>query len=238
MARRARVVAPGIPHHVTQRGNRKQTTFFRRADYRLWLDLAAEAFAQAEVEVWAYCLMPNHVHLIATPSDEQGLARAVANTNVRYTRAINLREDWTGHLWQGRFASFAMDEDHFRRCVRYVGLNPVRGGIVARASDWPWSSVGAHLGGPVHPLLNPGPVAALLGNGASTYFEKDLPDDDRARLRQACIDGRPIGSETWVKTLEQQLGEPLSRPRRGRPPKKGDSHSFPDELGAGPQGNE
>ena len=103
MARMARYVVPGEPHHVIQRGNRRQTTFFRREDYAAYLRIAAEAFAEAQVEVWAYCLMPNHVHLIATPAREESLATAVAATHVRYTRRINGREDWTGYLWQGRF---------------------------------------------------------------------------------------------------------------------------------------
>src|SRR4051812_45768341 len=126
MPRTARAVVPGVPHHVTQRGSRRQPTFFRATDYETYLRMAAHAFAAAKVEVWAYGLMPNHVHLIATPETEEGLAQAVGMTHVRYSRYINYREGWTGHLWQGRFACCPMDEDHLRLCVRYVGLNPVR----------------------------------------------------------------------------------------------------------------
>ncbi|MFN9712067.1 MAG: transposase, partial [Alphaproteobacteria bacterium] len=112
MARHARVVIPGVPHHVTQRGNRRQQTFFSDADYIAYLHLAAEAFAEAGVEVWGWCcLMPNHVHLLAAPSRAEALAEAVGATHLRYTRQINRRERWTGYLWQGRFASFPMDED-------------------------------------------------------------------------------------------------------------------------------
>ena len=157
MPRKARVVAPGVPHHVTQRGNRRQATFLRQEDYLAYLQLAGEAFAEAGVQVWCWCLMPNHVHLIATPADEAGLAKAVGLTHLRYTRLINGRERWTGYLWQGRFASFPMDDDHLRQCVRYVGLNPVRAGLVERAVDWPWSSVRAHLGRGTDPFLTPEP---------------------------------------------------------------------------------
>ncbi len=132
MARTARVVVPGAPHHVVQRGNRGQTTFFSARDYALYLEIAAEAFAAAEVQVWAYCLMPNHVHLIATPARPEALAQAVGATHVRYTRAINRREGWSGFLWQGRFASFPMDDGYFLQCARYVGLNPVRAGLAPR----------------------------------------------------------------------------------------------------------
>lgn len=160
MPRMARVVLPGTPHHVTQRGNRRQTIFFGAADYKTYLDFAAEAFAAAKVEIWAYCLMPNHIHLIATPSTEKGLAEAVGATHVRYTRHINRREGWSGYLWQGRFASFPMDDAYLRLCARYVGLNPVRAGLTARAIDWPWSSVAAHVAGRPDALLTPDPLSS------------------------------------------------------------------------------
>ncbi len=226
MGRMARLVVPGAPHHVTQRGNRRQATFFGEADYLAWLTLAAEAFAAARVAVWAYCLMPNHVHVIAAPADEDGLARAFGATNVRYTRMINLRERWTGYLWQGRFASFPMDEDYLRQCVRYVGLNPVRAGLVERAIDWPWSSVRAHLGGPADPLLTPEPVAGLVGDQAATFFDVDLAEESRRKLRKASRDGRPLGAGDWIKALEASTGRVLTPPPRGRPRKIGDTHSF------------
>ena len=137
MARIARVVCPGIPHHVTQRGNRRQETFFCDEDYAAYLDLMAERCRHWGVEVWAYCLMPNHVHLIAVPSTEDGLARAIGQAHCRYTRMVNFRENWRGYLWQGRFASFPMDESYFISCARYIGLNPVRAQLVTRATDWP-----------------------------------------------------------------------------------------------------
>ena len=110
MARLARVVVPGVAHHVTQRGNRRQPTFFQEDDYRAYLDLLGQWCGRCGVEVWAYCLMPNHVHLIVVPESEDGLRRGLGEAHRRYTRRINFREGWRGHLWQGRFASFAMDE--------------------------------------------------------------------------------------------------------------------------------
>ena len=201
MPRTARVVFPGAPHHVTQRGNRRQPTFFSAADYQTYLRIAADAFAEAKVEVWAYCLMPNHVHLIATPSTEDGLAQAVGTTHLRYTRHVNSREGWSGFLWQGRFASFPMDEPYLQLCARYVGLNPVRAGLVKRAADWPWSSVPAHLAGVADPLLTARPLADLLGAEMVGYFDLDVNDDGRRRLRAATLTGRPLGSADWVKSL-------------------------------------
>ena len=120
MARLARVVVPGIPHHVTQRGNRRLETFFSPDDYRAYVDLLAEHCRAARVAVWAYCLMPNHVHLILVPRDADGLRAALGEAHRRYTRRINFREGWRGYLWQGRFASFAMDERHLLAAARYV----------------------------------------------------------------------------------------------------------------------
>ena len=218
MARTARVVVPGLPHHVTQRGNRRQATFFGEADYIAYLTFAAECFSAAGVEVWAYCLMPNPIHLIATPSTPEALARAVGATHLRYTRYINLRERWTGFLWQGRFASFPMDEDYLRQCVRYVGLNPVRAGLTAQAIDWPWSSVRAHVDGRPDPLLTPAPVAERLGPERGRFFDLDLAEESRRKLRRASRTGRPLGAAAWIKALEAAAGRPLAEPRRGRPP--------------------
>ncbi len=145
MARIARLVVPGYPHHVTQRGNRRAQTFFEESDYLLYKDMLAEAARKAGAEIWAYCLMPNHVHIIIVPSTEDGLRQTFADAHRRYTGYINARLRATGHLWQSRFGSVVMDEEHLKHAVRYVSLNPVRAKLVERAEDWPWSSVAAHL---------------------------------------------------------------------------------------------
>ena len=147
MARLSRLVIPGHPHHVTQRGNRRAQVFFEDGDYELYRDLLSEAARKAGAEVWCYCLMPNHVHIIIVPSDEDGLRRTFADVHRRYTGYINARMRVTGHLWQGRFGSVVMDEAHLAAAVRYVSLNPVRAGLVKRAQDWKWSSVRAHMRG-------------------------------------------------------------------------------------------
>ena len=120
MARIARVIAPGYPHHITQRGNRRQTVFFNEDDYQAYIELMSHWCQKHHVDIWAWCLMPNHVHLIAVPQDETGLARAIGEAHRRYTRRINFRENWRGHLWQERFASFPMDEQHLLAAARYA----------------------------------------------------------------------------------------------------------------------
>lgn len=193
MPRQARIVLPGCPHHVVQRGNRRQRTFFRPEDYASYLTIAAEAFRVADVEVWAYCLMPNHVHLIAAPRHAQGLAAAVGATHLKYTQYVNEREGWSGSLWQGRFASTPMDDGHFRRCVKYIGLNPVRAGLVDRAWDWRWSSIPAHLGLKPDRLLTPGPVQTLLDSEGEAFFAVDMDERELRVLRAGLRSGRPLG---------------------------------------------
>jgi putative transposase len=152
--------------------------------------------------VLAYCLMPNHVHLIARPANDTGLARAMAVVSATYARFIQARRDLPGHLWQGRYASFPMDDTYLYRCVRYVGLNPVRASLVTSATDWPWSSVRAHLGGVSDPLLTPEPVAELLGDDAAWAFGSTRKDDAIwAELRRATRYGNPLGSSDWIKGL-------------------------------------
>ena len=130
MARLARVVVPGLPHHITQRGNRRQQTFFCDEDYEYYLELMGQWCAVHQVEIWAYCLMPNHVHLIAVPQSADGLRLAVGEVHRRYTRMVNFREGWRGHLWQGRFASFVLDEPYVLTAARYVELDQVRTRLV------------------------------------------------------------------------------------------------------------
>jgi REP element-mobilizing transposase RayT len=119
-------------------------TFFCEEDYQEYLALLAHWCGEFDVRIWAYCLMPNHVHLILIPSTVEGLAQAVAEIHRRYTRMINFRQGWRGHLCQGRFASFVMSEKHLMGATRYVERNPVKANLVARAEDWPWSSAAAH----------------------------------------------------------------------------------------------
>jgi putative transposase len=147
MPRLARIVVPGVAHHVTQRGNRRQDVFFSDADYRTYIDLVSAACGPTGVSCLAWCLMPNHVHLILVPRDEDGLRAALANAHRRYSRLVNSAHGWTGYLFQGRFASYPMGACHVMTAIRYVELNPVRAGLIRRAERWPWSSAKAHVDG-------------------------------------------------------------------------------------------
>jgi putative transposase len=219
MARLARVVAPGVPHHVTQRGNRRQKVFFSEADYRLYRTWLAEGCAAARVQVWAYCLMPNHVHLILVPAEPDGLRAALGETHRRYTQHVNQREGWRGFLWQGRFASCPVDETHLLAAARYVELNPVRARLVPRAQDWPWSSARAHLKGRDDGLVQVRPLLELAHDWRA-FLGQGLGREAHAALRAGERTGRPLGSARFVTGLERRLGRSLARRKPGPKPKR------------------
>jgi putative transposase len=217
MARLARFVCPGLPHHVTQRGNGRQRTFFGDADYALYRDLLAEGCRAAAVEVWAWVLMPNHVHLVLVPADADGLRRALAPVHRRYAGHIHARRKRTGHFWQGRFGAVAMDEAHLGAALRYVALNPVRARLAAQAADWPWSSVHAHLAAAedgitaIRPVLERYPrFAELIEAGP------DAPAFER--LRRAESIGRPLGDDAFLARLEAAAHRRLRPAKRGPKP--------------------
>jgi len=228
MARLSRIVIPGVPHHVTQRGNRRQPIFFSDADRLLYLDLLRQGCAAASVECLAWCLMDNHVHLILVPATADGLRAALAEAHRRYSSHINAREGWTGYLFQGRFASYPMDDAHLMAAVRYVELNPVAAGMVAHAQDWRWSSARSHVAGrrmSGDPLTNVAALGthvpkwhAMLRHGldASDVGAEGerVAEAIEARLRT----GRPLAADAWIAAHEKALDRTLAPARRGRKP--------------------
>lgn len=222
MARLARVVVPGTPHHVTQRGNRRGPIFLEPGDERLYLNLLRIELRRRAVACWSWCLMPNHVHLILVPSDETGLALAVGEAHRRFSTYIGARCGWTGHLFQGRFASVAMDEAHLIAALRYVSLNPVKAGLVRCAQDWPWSSAKAMIEGQSDGYTDVEPALQRVGDFAA-FLGAPQPEEDPhwRRLRAAEAAGRPVGGEEWIKTLEMRLGVRLTPAKRGPKPRIG-----------------
>ena len=217
MARIARVVVPGIPHHITQRGNRRMETFFAEADYHKYLYLMAEWCNRYRIQVWSYCLMPNHVHLIATPESEDGLRRAIGEAHRRYTRYINFQKGWKGHLWQGRFASFPMNEKYLISTARYIELNPVRAGIVKNAEDYKWSSSRAHIQGKDDILVKVRPLLEIIPD-RQELLSTGLPENDYKTIRRHERTGRPLGGESFIDHLEQLTSRLLRKKKPG--PKK------------------
>ncbi len=215
MARIARVIARGIPHHITQRGNRRQQTFFTEQDYRYYIEQMAEWCGRCNVDVWAYCLMPNHVHLIAVPNSEEGLRRAVGEAHRRYTRRVNFREGWRGHLWQGRFSSFPMDEKYLLAATRYVECNSVRAGLCGRPQEYIWSSAAAHSSGRNDALVSVSPLLGMVGDWndfLSGADEIEITKD----IRKHESTGRPLGRDDFIKRIEEDLNRVLICMRPGR----------------------
>lgn len=223
MPRLARIVIPDVAHHVTQRGNRRLPVFFGDDDRRDYLALLAAAARAAGTACLAWCLMDNHVHLILVPSHPDGLRAMLGEAHRRYTRAINFREGWRGHLFQARFASYPMDDAHLMTAVRYVERNPVAAGMVARAEDWRWSSARSHIAGQRaddDPLTD---VAALgrhvphwrtmLGHGLEAG---DVDEAEAAAMEARLRTGRPLAAAEWIEQQEAALARPLAPRRPGR----------------------
>jgi len=217
MARMPRLVVPGYPHHVTQRGNRRQRTFFSEDDYRHYIALVFESAGKAETEIWAYCLMPNHVHLVMVPSTEDGLRATLGEAHRQYTRHINLRQDWRGHLWQERFYSFPMDEDYLLATVRYVEHNPVAAKLCRHPGEWPWSSARAHLQGIDDNLVTVKPMLDRIPDWI-TFLSSINQNDTTDSIRLHNRTGRPLGSAGFTRALEQQTGKTLAPKHPGPKP--------------------
>jgi putative transposase len=219
MARIARFVVPGLPHHVTQRGNGRQRVFFEASDYDLYLRLLTENCEAAGVRCWAYCLMPNHIHAILVPKHEDGLRAALAPTHRRYAGLINARRRKTGHFWQGRYGAAVMDEEHLAAAFRYVLRNPVDSKLVERPEDWRWSSAGAYLKHRKDGLTDTSPMLgrfpdmrALILGKISGYEDVVVRDDETI--------GRPRGDARFFKRLEIKSGRSLLPGKRGPKPRE------------------
>jgi putative transposase len=224
MGRIARVVVPGCWHHVTQRGNHQQTVFFDDSDREFYRSLLHRHATQHGVRITGYCLMGNHVHLLAVPEDDTGLAYALGRAHLDYSRWLNMRRQETGHLWQSRFYSCPLDEAHQWEALRYVELNPVRAGMAARAADWRWSSAHAHLTG----RDDTGLVdctdweARWSAHSWGDVLDHGVDDADLlARIRESTRTGRPAATDDSLKRIEASIGRPLHPRKRGPKPISG-----------------
>lgn len=209
-----------MPHHITQRGNRREDVFFDDADRAVYLRWLREYCVEWGVEVVAYCLMPNHVHIVAVPSTPDALECAFRPLHTRYAMRVNRRRGTSGHLWQGRYFSSVLDESYFWAAIRYVERNPVRAAMVATAEGYRWSSAAAHCGMREDTVLTAGSQWSdelkSVPDWSGWLAEAD-PPAQLAELRR-CIDrGSPCGSDAFVRQLEQRLGRSLSLGARGRP---------------------
>ncbi len=214
MARLARVVLPGQPHHIIQRGNRRQDVFFQESDYEFYLGLLKEWCAKEGVEIWSYCLMTNHIHLIVRPGVSSRLAKAIGEVHRRYTNEINRRNGWSGYLWQGRFSSYPMSEEWLLRAAAYVELNPVAAGMVDNAWDYRWSSVHAYLAGcDSQGIVTTEPLLSYVSHWSDFLMGAMRNVNDEIIKHEST--GRPLGGEVYVEQAGLILGRDLLKKKPG-----------------------
>ncbi len=219
MARLARLVVPGLPHHVTQRGNGRQKVFFSDDDYALYANLLAESCKAAGVACWAYVLMPNHIHAILVPDDADGLRAALAPVHRRYAGLVNARRRRTGHFWQGRYGAAVMDEAHLTAAFRYILHNPAAAGLVREPEQWRWSSAAAYLKGRRDGLTETGPMLSRFPD-MKALLKGGLADADEAAVRDDETIGRPRGDAAFLAKLERKTGRQLIPGKRGPKPQE------------------
>jgi putative transposase len=219
MPRHARALFPGVPHHVTQRGNHRERVFFNDGDEAAYLRLLRDHAKENAVEVVAYCLMPNHVHHVVIPSTSNGLHRLFKAVHGQYAQRLNRMRSQKGHLWQGRYFSSALDAGYLVNAVRYVELNPVRARIVQKAEDFPWSSAAAHCGLRKCFLVGTNPRSALLPDVGSwsRWLADGLAIEPIETLRRNCSQNLPCGTTEFVARLESAAGRRLEYGRHGGP---------------------
>jgi putative transposase len=219
MPRIARVVVPEYPHHITQRGTNKSSIFFDEEDRTYFLQCLNSWSEKTEVNIWAYCLMTNHFHLLLEPTKAQNLGRCLHGTTFRYAQHYNLKYARSGRLWQNRYFSCPVDKEQYLwTVVRYIEKNPVRAKIIKKAEDWKWSSARAHISGHKDEHLRLFDWLSPAERADYGRFLNDSGNDDE--IRKATSTGRPLGDVSFVEKLEELLGRHLKPKKRGRPRRK------------------
>lgn len=221
MPRLARIVIPDIPYHITQRGNRREDVFFDDEDRQFYLGLLKEYAGKHQVDIWAYCLMTNHIHLVLKPSSKEGLQQVLKPLHMRYAQYINKKMGWKGHLWQGRYFSSALDAAYAYQAIRYVEQNPVRAKMVKTAVDYFWSSARAHAGIEENEFLAELPQEYNPSSQLDwvTYLNEKEDGKQIAVIRRNIEKGLPCGGDDFIAMLERKTHRELSYRPIGRPKK-------------------
>ena len=220
MPRLARAVFASVPHHITQRGNRRENVFFADEDYHAYLDWLQYYSQKHHLEILAYCLMSNHIHLVAVPNTENTLHEVLKPLHMRYAQRINRKNKWQGHLWQGRYFSAPMDEQYMWAAIRYVERNPVRARIVTRAEDYSWSSAAGHCMKNDDSILSKKTKWKKLAESVSEWSAWLAEGDDSCDLmilRRNIEKGLPCGTDLFIRKLENLIGRSLQFRPQGRP---------------------
>jgi putative transposase len=228
MAKFARIVIPGCPHHIIKRGNRRQVVFFSDIDKKSYLTILKRVTAKVGISIWTYCLMDNHVHLIAVPKREDSLAKGIGRAARDYSLLINIRNDWEGHLWQHRFDSYPLGDTHVYNAVRYIERNPVRAKIVEYAEDYYWSSARSHVFGEKDDLLSDFYLLSQIPDWAA-YLRKETSESDKKVFKSHARTGRPLGDDKFIEKLEKITGRRIRNEKPG-PKVRKDRDNEPESL--------
>jgi len=224
MARFARVIALNVAHHVTQRGNARQFILNGDADRDVYLELLRENIEKHHASLIGYCVMSNHVHLLLVPRGTDTLAKSLKQTHGRYAAYWNGKYHSSGHVWQGRYYSCPLDRTHLWQALRYTELNPVRAGLVSEAEAWHWSSAGVHCGATaIKEWISMQEWNERWTNSTwREYLVAGGSESEIMAVRQSTHTGRPLGTEEFVRELEELTKRALA-PRKGGRPSKPDS---------------
>lgn len=227
MARERRIILPGLPHHLVARGNRRETLFFSDQDLRYYVGWLGQYAYRFRVQVLAYCLMKNHVHLVAVPQFQRSFAQIFGGLHTRFAMRINAVFAWTGHVWQGRYFSSPLDEAYMLTAIRYAECNPVQAGIIDRAEEHPWSSAAAHCGLQHDPLLTQSSkwVGELSSIRDWSHWLAEYDGRGASELQRTVTRNLPCGSEALIRRLERRCGRSLRVRSRGCPRSRAEQKS-------------
>ncbi len=219
MARIARITAPRYPHHVTQRGNYQKPVFETEDDYELYMQWLHEYADEYSLKIWAYCLMPDHVHLVCVPAEKDSLSRALNLLHMRYSQYFNRKRNEKGHLWQGRFYSCILDQRHAYAAVRYIENNPVRAGIVRKPHRYKWSSAYSHVTQKRDGILSYDCCLNAEIEDWSEYLREKDDEQIIKNIKKCSMTGRPCGDDRFITKFEKLLGRRIKALPPGRPRK-------------------
>ena len=222
MPRIARAVMVDYPHHITQRGNNRQKVFFAQYTWRRYLDWLTEYAQKHQVDILAYCLMTNHIHLLVKPRQSASLAKTMQGLNLKYTQFINHQYHRTGRIWAGRFYSCIIDAENYLWAVaRYIEQNPLRAKMVRRAEDYPYSSAPAHILGQADEVLTEALFPDEERIDYIKFVRSAIPDKEMKFLRYSTGNDKPLGNDKFIRRIEKALGCSFEVKPAGCPINKG-----------------
>ncbi|MEM8833293.1 MAG: transposase [Pseudomonadota bacterium] len=219
MARQARIIVQNHPHHISQRGNRGESIFFEKDDFSTYMEILQKSLKDFDLDLLSFCLLPNQIHLLITPKEKDDLSRCIGETNRQYTRYINQKKDWTGHLFQNRFFSYAMDDQFVLRAARFIETLPVTAQITEKPQNYLWSSAKFRIKTIENSPIKPFNMFHLDQNWES-FLNRLMDPEELKKIQTHLQTGRPRGNSLFLDMVEKEIGRTVRPQKRGRKPKK------------------